>query len=68
VIAGLAAGAAADLPLENDLVDLKGVHGPRDIVASSWVLGTLSYAAFGPGAYALVCAYFIVGSLVRWWR
>ncbi|PSC67705.1 integral membrane [Micractinium conductrix] len=33
-------------------------------VASSWVLGALSYAAFGPGAYALVCAYFIVGSLV----
>ena len=33
-------------------------------VASSWVLGTLSYAAFGAGGYALVCAYFVVGSLV----
>ena len=39
-------------------------------VASSWVLGTLTYSAFGPGGYAIVCAYFIVGSLVgagrRW--
>jgi len=34
-------------------------------VLSSWVLGTLTFSAFGPGAYAIVCAYFIVGSLVR---
>lgn len=34
-------------------------------VLSSWVLGTLTYSAFGAGAYAIVCAYFIVGSLVR---
>lgn len=34
-------------------------------VASSWVLGTLSWAAFGPKSYSLVCIYFIVGSLVR---
>lgn len=33
-------------------------------VVSSWFLGTLSYAAFGPGSYAIVCLYFIVGSLV----
>ncbi|KAL4450712.1 hypothetical protein ABPG77_001068 [Micractinium sp. CCAP 211/92] len=33
-------------------------------VLSSWVLGTLTYSAFGPGGYAIVCAYFIVGSLV----
>jgi uncharacterized membrane protein len=33
-------------------------------VASSWFLGTLTYAAFGPGAYAIVCLYFIVGTLV----
>jgi len=33
-------------------------------IISSWFLGTLSYAAFGPGAYAIVCLYFIVGSLV----
>lgn len=32
-------------------------------VAHSWVLGTLSYAAFGCGGYALVCAYFVVGTL-----
>ncbi len=37
-------------------------------VLSSWVLGTLTYSAFGPGAYAIVCAYFIVGSLVSGWR
>lgn len=34
-------------------------------VLSSWVLGTLTYSAFGPGGYAIVCAYFIIGSLVR---
>ena len=33
-------------------------------VISSWFLGTLIYAAFGPGAYSIVCIYFIVGSLV----
>lgn len=33
-------------------------------VLSSWFLGTLSYAAFGPGSYFIVCLYFIVGSLV----
>jgi len=33
-------------------------------VASSWVLGTLSWAAFGPGAYSIVCLYFVIGSLV----
>ena len=61
---GLAAGAAANslvyvlgLP-----VLLKGLTWEG--VLSSWFLGTLSYSAFGPGAYALVCLYFIVGSLV----
>lgn len=34
-------------------------------VLSSWILGTLSYAAFGAGGYAIVCLYFIMGSLVR---
>lgn len=62
---GLAAGAAA-----NSLVYAAGIHvllsgltWPG--VASSWVLGTLTYAAFGAGGYAIVCAYFIAGSLVR---
>ena len=29
-----------------------------------WVLGTTIYAAFGAGGYALVCLYFVFGSLV----
>lgn len=33
-------------------------------VAHSWLLGTLVYAAFGPGGYLLVCLYFIFGSAV----
>ena len=62
---GLAAGAAA-----NTLVYTLGIKVllsglTWQGVLSSWVLGTLTYAAFGPGAYAIVCVYFIVGSLVR---
>lgn len=34
-------------------------------VGSSWFLGSLAYAAFGPRSYSIVCLYFIVGSLVR---
>ena len=30
--------------------------------AHSWVLGTLSYAAFGPAGYVLVCLYFVLGT------
>lgn len=41
---------------------LKGLTWPG--VLSSWFLGTLSYSAFGPGAYSIVCLYFIAGSLV----
>ncbi|CAK0787750.1 hypothetical protein CVIRNUC_010972 [Coccomyxa viridis] len=33
-------------------------------VAHSWALGTAVYSAFGPGGYAMVCLYFILGSLV----
>lgn len=33
-------------------------------VAHAALLGTLVYASFGPGAYALVCLYFLVGSAV----
>ena len=33
-------------------------------VAHSWLLGTLVYAAFGPGGYLLVCLYFLLGSAV----
>ena len=34
-------------------------------VAHAWVLGTSVYSAFGPGAYVLVCLYFVFGSAVR---
>lgn len=33
-------------------------------VMHSWFLGGSVYAAYGLGGYALVCLYFIVGSLV----
>ena len=33
-------------------------------VAHAAILGTLVYAAFGPGGYLLVCLYFLVGSAV----
>lgn len=61
---GLLAGAAA-----NTLVYTLGIQVlltglTWQGVLSSWVLGTLTYSAFGPGAYSIVCAYFIVGSLV----
>lgn len=61
---GLATGAAV-----NSTVYLLGIgvllRGLTwEGVVSSWFLGTLTYAAFGPGAYAIVCLYFIVGSLV----
>ena len=61
---GLAAGAAA-----NTLVYLAGIRVllaglTWEGVLSSWVLGTLTYSAFGAGAYLIVCTYFLVGSLV----
>ena len=34
-------------------------------VLSSWLLGTLVYSAFGPGGYAIVCLYFLIGSKAR---
>ena len=33
-------------------------------VLHSWFLGTSVYAAFGCGAYMLVCLYFLLGSAV----
>ena len=42
---------------------LSGLTWPG--VLHSWFLGSSIYAAFGPGGYALVCLYFIVGSLAR---
>jgi uncharacterized protein (TIGR00297 family) len=61
---GLKVGVAA-----NSLVYLLGIKvllkGLRwEGIFSSWFLGTVSYAAFGPGGYLLVCLYFVVGSLV----
>ena len=65
---GLAVGA-----IVNSLVYLLGIKVllkglTWEGVLSSWFLGTLSYAAFGPGSYFIVCLYFIVGSLVRKWE
>ncbi|EFN51816.1 hypothetical protein CHLNCDRAFT_27602 [Chlorella variabilis] len=61
---GLVAGAAA-----NTLVYTAGIRIllaglTWEGVFTSWVLGTLTYSAFGPGAYLIVCTYFLVGSLV----
>lgn len=63
---GLAVGAAANTAVYvlGIRVLLSGLTWQG--VLSSWVLGTLTYSAFGPGGYAIVCAYFIVGSLVGW--
>ena len=33
-------------------------------VLSSWFLGTLVFAAFGARGYAIVCSYFLLGTLV----
>jgi uncharacterized membrane protein len=41
---------------------LAGLTPPA--VLASWILGGSVYAAFGPGGFALVCVYFIFGSLV----
>lgn len=55
----------------NSLVYLLGIRILRKGLtwvgySSSWVLGTLSYAAFGYKGYLIVCLYFILGTLVRW--
>ncbi|KAL4853981.1 Glutamate-1-semialdehyde 2 [Chlorella vulgaris] len=57
---GLAVGAAV-----NTLVYAAGIRVllsglTWEGVASSWMLGTLAYSAFGPGAYLIVCVYFLV--------
>ena len=61
---GLATGSFV-----NSLVYLLGIKVllrglTAEGVLSSWFLGTLSYAAFGAGGYAIVCIYFVIGSLV----
>eukprot|EP00887_Chlorella_sp_A99_P005134 scaffold25.g5134.t1 len=61
---GLVAGAVA-----NSLVYAAGIRVllkglTWEGVASSWVLGSLVFAAFGTGGYAVVCAYFLFGTLV----
>uniref|UniRef100_A0A1D1ZQK6 Uncharacterized protein n=1 Tax=Auxenochlorella protothecoides TaxID=3075 RepID=A0A1D1ZQK6_AUXPR len=53
----------------NSLVYLLGIRILRKGLtwvgySSSWVLGTLSYAAFGYKGYLIVCLYFILGTLV----
>ena len=61
---GIVAGAAINtvVYVGGIKVLLKGLTWEG--VVSSWLLGSLSYAAFGPGCYFIVCLYFIVGSLV----
>lgn len=61
---GLAVGAAVNgaVFLAGLPVLLRGLTPAG--VAHAAVLGTLVYAAFGPGGYALVCLYFLVGSAV----
>jgi len=61
---GLAVGAAANtlVYIAGSKILLKGLTWPG--LFSSWILGTLSYAAFGPKTYFIVCFYFIIGSLV----
>jgi uncharacterized protein (TIGR00297 family) len=61
---GLALGAAVNAAvfLAGLRVLLRGLTPSG--VAHAAVLGTLVYAAFGPGGYALVCVYFLAGSAV----
>lgn len=33
-------------------------------IAHAWLLGCLSYSAFGPKAYLLLCLYFVMGTVV----
>jgi uncharacterized membrane protein len=61
---GLLAGAAvnsfvfvAGLP-----VLCKGLSGKG--IAHAWLLGSVVYGVFGTGCYALMCLYFITGTLV----
>ena len=61
---GLVAGAAANTAVYVLGIKVLLAGLTWEGVLSSWVLGTLSYAAFGAGGYSLVCLYFIVGSLV----
>lgn len=61
---GLAAGllvntAACTVGIQ---VLLRGLTWPG--VANAWLLGTTVYAAFGAGAYLLVCLYFVLGTAV----
>lgn len=62
---GLAAGAAANTAVfvAGIGVLLRGLTWEG--VLNSWLLGALSFAAFGGGGYLLVCLYFIFGTLVR---
>ncbi len=57
---GLLSGAARD----TRGVDCCAGLTPAGVL-HSWALGTVVYAAFGPGGYALVCLYFLLGSAVR---
>ena len=36
----------------------------QEAICHAWVLGTVVFSVFGAGGYALVCAFFILGTLV----
>lgn len=61
---GLAAGGLANTAVFTLGIQvlLKGLTWGG--VLHSWLLGTLVFSAFGPGAYALVCLYFLLGTAV----
>ena len=61
---GLAAGIIANtvVYILGNRVLLKGLS--LDGFVSSYFLGCVSYAAFGPVGYVIVCLYFLIGSYV----
>ena len=61
---GIATGIAANtiVYVLGSSILLKGLA--LNGVISSYVLGCVSYAAFGPYGYVLVCLYFLIGSYV----
>lgn len=59
---GLVAGVAANTAVYilGNRILLRGLS--LDGYMSSWILGSLSFSAFGVSGYSLVCLYFIIGS------
>jgi uncharacterized membrane protein len=61
---GLTAGAAANsLVFAVGLPVLRqGLTGPG--IVHAWLLGCVVFGVFGAGSYALMCLYFVTGTLV----